>query len=238
MTWKRLHILAEGPTEEGFANEVIKPHLNQYEIDSSVQCIITKRIQRGADKKGGLTDYRKAREHLVHLMNEHRDTNCFFTTMFDIYHMPSATEPEKSFPGYETAMREIKAANFEAGLDIFAQKIKEDLVADVPRVDRLIPYFQLHEFEALIFADLNYLRALYPVACGEVQFQLLEQALHSAQGDPEKINHEQGPAARIIEQIKIYKKLTGITIAENIGLYHLRQKCHFFNVWLTKLETL
>ncbi len=238
MTWKRLHILAEGPTEEQFANDVIKPHLYQYAVNSSVQCIVTKRLRQGPDKKGGLTDYRKAREHLVRLMNEHKDTNCFFTTMFDIYHMPSSTEPEKSFPGYAEAMREIKSSHFEKGLTILAQKMKEDLQPEVPRVDRLLPYFQLHEFEALIFVDLSYLRFHYPVMCGDLQLEQLEQALQSAQSDPEKINHENGPAARIIEQIKTYRKPTGAMIAQDIGLFRLREKCHFFDLWLTSLEKL
>ncbi len=42
----RLHIIAEGQTEEAFVNELLTPHLGNFNISTSVHCITTNRKQK------------------------------------------------------------------------------------------------------------------------------------------------------------------------------------------------
>ena len=56
----RLHVLAEGQTEEGFVNEILAPELATHDIFADVHCITTGR-RHGRLFRGGLTIY----EHLA-----------------------------------------------------------------------------------------------------------------------------------------------------------------------------
>ena len=77
----RLHIIAEGQTEQNFVKQVLAPHLADFRVTAYASCILTSR-SKGA--RGGLLSY----------------THCRFTTMFDLYALPD------DFPEYVTAARQ------------------------------------------------------------------------------------------------------------------------------------
>ena len=52
----RLHITAEGQTEERYANRVLVSHLGNCQVVADVRCVKTGR-RRGRDYRGGLLDY-------------------------------------------------------------------------------------------------------------------------------------------------------------------------------------
>ena len=98
---------------------------------------------------------------------------------------------------------------------------------------QLIPYVQMHEFEALLFSDTSIL-----AASNMKVYKQLDDALQSF-SCPEEINDNEQthPSKRIMKLFIGYQKvLDGINIAREIGLAKIRQECPHFNEWITKLE--
>ena len=99
---KRLHITAEGQTEELFVRKMLTDHLGQYNICTDVRCVMTSRDKWRQDRifRGGMTNYAKAKNDIVQwLREEKQNSDVFFSTMFDLYALPF------DFPGYDKAHR-------------------------------------------------------------------------------------------------------------------------------------
>ena len=136
----RLHVTAEGRTEQAFAQKVLAPHLASFNVFVDARCVLTSKDKRAAKEyRGGLLGYERAKKDIQAWLKEDRHTECRFTTMFDLYALPD------DFPGYAEAMRINDLYDRVGTLE---QKMAED-IGD----SRFIPYIQLHEFEALILAD-------------------------------------------------------------------------------------
>ena len=98
MVWRRLYITVEGQTERKFADEILRPHLNQYSLDVRTRIVMT---NRKLGKRGGILDFAKIRDDLNRLLREDRDAEAFFTTMIDLYALPS------EFPGWDEARKKF-----------------------------------------------------------------------------------------------------------------------------------
>lgn len=223
---KRLHITAEGQTEESFVNNILKQHLANFGVYADVRCVQTGR-KKGRDFKGGMTNYAKAKNDIVRwLKEESGNTDVAFTTMFDYYALP------EDFPGFAEAslMQDPYAA---------VTKIEKELSNDIAD-RRFIPYIQLHEYEALLFVDpqkfdIEYFE--YPEGISKLQ------VIADNYGNPELINKgpDTAPSKRIISVFPDYennKPAIGSMIAQVIGIDKLRKSCIHFNEWITKLERL
>ncbi len=227
----RLHILAEGQTEEGFVNELLAPALAEHDVVADVRCITTGR-HRGAVFRGGLMSYEHLARDLTLWMKEDQKPDAWFTTMVDFYALPN------NFPGLATVPRTLAAPDRVAGLE---EELRRDIVArltDLPVSRRFIPYIQLHEFEALPFSD--------PTAFLEA-FPDNARAVHRLAGirarfrDPEAINDNPHtvPSRRILEIFPDYQKpVAGLLIAQRIGLTAIRRECQHFDAWVRRLLAL
>ena len=106
-----------------------------------------------------------------------------------------------------------------------------------------VPYVQLHEFEALAFADVEVLASvLYPIGphSSDTLIKKFREILDEA-GDPEAIDDgkETCPSRRISKFVPAYKKRAqGPIVAGRIGIHVLRSRCSHFGEWLTRLEKL
>ena len=101
---------------------------------------------------------------------------------------------------------------------------------------RFVPYVQLHEFEALLFSDPKSFSIAFP-SIG-TQLSGLE-AIRRRFETPEHIDEREdlAPSKRILGLLPDYDKpVSGPLIAKQIGLAKLRQECHHFDTWLTRLE--
>ncbi|MGH9800468.1 MAG: DUF4276 family protein, partial [Blastocatellia bacterium] len=150
-----------------------------------------------------------------------------FTTMIDLYGIHS------DFPGLDEAekLRHMP----EKRADFLEQKFAQD-IGD----QRFIPYLQLHEYEAYLFADptcfeyfyeghANEIAALKDIADGHTTPELINDGEHSA------------PSKRIIAHLPNYnraKTVVGPQVAELITLTVIRGKCPHFSTWLSQLEQL
>jgi len=105
--------------------------------------------------------------------------------------------------------------------------------------NRFIPYLQLHEFEGLLFNDINIFHQLIPP--NELSnIEELEDTFRQYE-NPEMINNNKStsPSHRLKRIISGYNKIVyGNIIAETIGLPRMRQKSPRFNNWLQILENI
>ena len=222
---QRVHIIAEGQTEERYVNKVLVPHLgNVFQVVVDVRCVHTGRDEEGRWYRGGLLDYEKARRDIQSWMNEEKkNPKVFFTTMFDLYALP------ENFHAFAEAKRER---------DPYARVcvIEEAMRKEFDHT-RFFPYVQLHEFEALILADPQKLDWEYL----EHEKAIASLVRLAESSNPEEINDGPNthPARRIIAEIQEYedqKAAVGPVVAEKIGLEVLRKRCCHFGEWIARLE--
>lgn len=219
-----LNVLCEGPTEERFVKKVLAPFLQQYNIFPKTILLTTSRKKNAY---GGMISYTQAKRDLELCMRKYSSNDSelhLFTTMFDFYALPN------DFPGYSESER---IYDVRARIKHFEQAFSNDI-----KNDRFIPYLQLHEFEALLFTDIEKLRIEYPKA--EKQIVMLKKSTDSF-ADPELINNhpDTAPSKRIIESLKnIYnynKVKSGASTAANIGLNNILNSCQHFREWVERL---
>lgn len=223
---KRLHITAEGQTEEAFVNKTLKQYLAQFGVFADVRCVLTSR-QRYKEFRGGMTTYQRAKSDITRwLREETHNTDVAFTTMFDFYALP------EDFPGYAEALRQQDSYQKVATI--------EQALADDINDHRFIPYIQLHEFETLLFVDPQKFEIEYfDKPDGIAALQSIAENFEN----PELINQgeETAPSKRIINIYRDYaanKPAIGSMIAHEIGVEAMKRGCAHFNEWLTKLEQL
>ena len=221
MTWRRLYITVEGQAEKAFADLALAPHFANYELEVKARVVVT---NRRLGKRGGVLDFETIRGDLARLMRQDPHPDAYFTTMLDLYALPS------TFPGWSDS-------NGKPALEkviTLEQALKADL-AD----RRFDPYIQLHEFEALLFCDLNHLET----RISDSHRALAHLGAEVVGLKPEEINEGAltAPSKRIIRHLPIYERVkvrVGAQAAAAIGLPALRMKCPHFNEWLERLEQL
>ncbi|HUT24413.1 MAG TPA: DUF4276 family protein [Sumerlaeia bacterium] len=223
----RLHLVVEGPSELGFAREVLKPYLAVRGVGVSPRCVETSRDRRTRKIfRGGMLVYKHLKKDLTLWMKQDRSTDAFFSTMIDLFRVPD------DFPGYVDAKRCADPYERVAQME---KALARDLSSR-----RFVPYIQLHEFEALLLCDPTAFERSFP-ARGDAVRDLARIA--SAFDSPELIDDgdDTAPSKRIIHHIPEYeyqKGSAGPLVAKRIGADLMRAKCRHFNEWVTKLETL
>jgi len=219
----RLHIIAEGQTEEEFVNSILVEHLGNFDIVTDVHCITTNLKKK---IRGGAVSYEKIKNDIIRWLNQDKNADARFTTMVDLYALPN------DFPQFDEANRKNDPYAKVKQLEIALSNDIHDY--------RFIPYIQLHEFEALILSEPSKLAERFPEYEHEVQ-QLCEMCVNFL--SPELINDEPrtAPSKRINQFIPGYessKVSVAPLIAGKIGLMKIREKCPHFHQWLTQLENL
>ncbi|MBN2003742.1 MAG: DUF4276 family protein [Anaerolineae bacterium] len=218
---RKVLVSVEGQTEETFVTEVLRPYLKPRGLTPQPVVLKTRHLPGHAAEKGGSVPYAKVKRELLGLL---RDSSAVaITTMYDFYAL------SRDFPGYATlpsGSGAQRVAHLEAAL-------REDL-AD----RRFHPYLQLHEFESLLFADVEKTHA--SLLGDRRQLEAL-RAITREFPAPEDIDegHTTAPSKRLRAVFPAYQKASdGPLITLEIGLEHLRAACPHFNIWLTWLESL
>ena len=228
--WKKIFVLTEGQTETNFVNQVLCPYFCEQEKQLIPNTIVTSTDRRkGRVYKGGISNYGKVKSDLQMLLKKAQNSsNIFVTTMIDFYGLPTDT------PGFDSS---VSIAEPYRKVENIEREIcsSESLVRPI-----FIPYIQLHEFEALLFSDVDKIKAEYVIE--NYNFSTLYNCI-AAIKNPELINNgtKTAPSKRIIGCVASYeynKPTVGVSIAKEIGLDTLRKKCRHFNEWIEKLERL
>lgn len=223
----RLYLFAEGPTEQTFADNILKPHLAKYDVFLDKIILIAHARRKGKVHRGGGRKYEPMKDDILRFLNQEKGSNVFFTTMIDLY----AIAPE--FPGLNESekLRQNPIQRVEFLEKSFATDIDDQ---------RFIPYIQLHEYEAYLFSDPSCFEFIYDNCLEKVK---ILQNITDSYETPELINDgaETAPSKRIIAQFAAYEKgkvADGSQLAELIGLETIRNNCPHFNSWLLRLESL
>ena len=213
-----IKILVEGPTEILFVNEVLKLHL--YERGIYIKPFLFQ-------KAGGVPKYSISQKQILNTIRS--DPSCFCTTMVDFYGMPT------NWPGREQANRCQGCAE---KADMVEGGILKDITGHLGNSFnplRIVPYVQMHEFEALLFSSPATLAESLGIEKSIPAFM----AIRNEFSNPEEINdnYDKCPSRRIERVFQGFKKtINGISAAGQIGLETMRQECPHFNEWITKLE--
>jgi hypothetical protein len=219
----RLNIVVEGQTEETFVNDLLVPHLAAFGVYTSVRCVATSR-SGGRWFRGGMISYEKARKDLeLWMKQEQRNTDVAFSTMFDLYRLPS------DFPAFGES---ASLAPYER-----VERI-ESALADELGHPRFIAYIQLHEFEALVLTDPKVFALYYDKQQTSIDRLV---AVRESFANPELIDDgvNTAPSKRILAEFPDYAKPTlGPLFVAAIGLPRLRDDCPHFDAWITRLERL
>ncbi|MCD4739005.1 MAG: DUF4276 family protein [Anaerolineae bacterium] len=217
---KKVLISVEGQTEETFLQEVLQPYFRSRLFLQPV-VLKTRRVPGRPANKGGSVPYPQIKQELQSLLGD--GSAIAVTTMYDFYALPH------DFPGYGTLPQ-----------GKIIQKIARLEMAwadDIPQ-RRFHPYLQLHEFEALLFADPAQI-----VTCmnGTAEQQLALSRIRQTFPNPEEIDDgaSSSPLHRIYDVFPAYQKvIDGSLIAMAIGLPAMRNACPHFNDWLNWMEHL
>jgi len=207
----RLYVVSEGQTEVTFVRDVLAPHLEPRWPG---------RLSVLAPNLQGSRPYDEVKKLVRNLLGS-PDSDVRVTTMIDLYGLSA------DFPGH-AACAELQ--NAQKRVEQMERLLFED-ISD----PRLVPYLQLHEFEALILTDLSKLADYYPA-----NKQALAKLAKRIEGQsPEEVNRTTPPSWRIRQAIPDYQKvLFGVRAVANIGLDSIRAKCRHFDSWLQRLEAL
>ena len=224
----RVNVIVEGETEEGFVKRVLAPHLSLRGVYPAAWRVLLSH-KGGRPRRGGLRSYHHPRFDIVTSLKT--DVRAYCTTMFDLYGLPD------DFPG----LSQVTSGSAREKVKRLEEAFAEDVGADVPDGDRrFIPYLQLHEFEALLFADVAKLDEALSVLQGHSKLTALHRILKEC-GGPEEIDGgaETAPSKRLKKLYPTYdKRFFGELVAEEVGVETIRSACPHFDEWLTRLEAL
>jgi len=218
----RLHAVVEGQTEETFINSVLAPELGRLRIFVDAHRITTERT-RLRTFRGGLLKYSHLRTDLdLWMRQEDRHPESWFTTMIDLYALP------EDFPCFsECAQHRDPVERVGCLESAFRRDINHP---------RFIPYIQLHEFEALLFADPRKFEVAFPGRAAEIDGLV---SIRSEFPNPEDIDDgsDSAPSKRILRIFPDFKKaVAGPVILAQIGINTLRRECRHFDGWIRRIE--
>lgn len=215
---KRLVIIAEGETEESFVNNILCPFFCSKGIYNSIQCFKTKHSH------GGMSKYSYIKKDILNIIYE---KDVVVSMMIDFYRLPS------DFPGFND-LKVTQTHKEQANL--LETRIKKDLEDSQNQLfDNFIPYIQLHEFEALVFASISGIDSLFERS--EMDYNGLMNVIQQYP-NPEDINNhpDTAPSVRLKKLISGYNKvLHGIDIINTVGMAELLEKCPRFKTWIESM---
>lgn len=215
---QRIIVICEGETEQEFCSKTLQPYFQNLGIH--IQNPLIKKSMGGIV---GWSDLKKQIE--MHLKS---DRNAFVTLFIDYYGLNRGHQ----FPSWIEAEANPSVNN---RIEILESGMFSSIESSVQ--NRFIPYIQLHEFEGLLFNDIQ---VFYEQISTE-ELVGLEELTNTFRDfkNPELINNgiETAPSKRLKRIVLGYNKIVyGNILAEAIGLSKIRAKSPRFNEWLNSLE--
>lgn len=214
----RLHIIVEGPTGETFVRELLAPALLTHNVYASDPTVM-----------GGDVRYSRVKKDI--LLRMKGDPSAYCTTFLDYYGLGPGFVAKETLGKFDSSLKK-------------KQTLEDALFRDIARElgerynhARFIPYFQMHEFEGLLFSDpeLLALELARPELAGAFR------AIREQFSTPEDINDHRAtaPSKRILALEPGYNKpVAGNLAAIGIGLASIRSSCPLFDAWVSRLERL
>jgi hypothetical protein len=210
-----VYIIAEGQTEEEFIKTTLAPYLYSNGVND-VRAIL---METSPGYRGGDVKYSRYKSNITRFLKHEADI--IVTSLIDFYKL------EKDFPKYEEASQ---IQNIIEKVSFLENSISQDILNN-----RFIPYIQLHEFEGLLFSNRKGFDYLPDVS--QQSLEELDKTIE-VNPNPELINDgaKSAPSKRLIRLIPNYRKrLYGATMALEIGMPTLLEKCPRFSNWVSRI---
>lgn len=214
--------VVEGQSEATFIREVLAPWLASRTI-----YLVASPVGKPGHKGGNV--YSSAKRDFMKFLKQRTDT--YVTSFFDFYGMTH------DWPGRKHA---DELSHDEKPLAV-ERAIKADVTSALdPSINpaRLIPYVQMHEFEALLFARPAALAEIIGQSSAEARFTEIRARAKT----PEHINDDPNtaPSKRIAKifaehAVRYRKPLHGAIAAKRISIEIMRQECQHFDQWVQAL---
>lgn len=217
-------VFAEGPTEEKFIKQVVAPSLHPLQVFVKPQMLNTSQ-----NAKGGAVTFDRLKFNARNTLKQ--NPNSVLGTFLDLYAL------DTDFPGIEEANKKTDIYSRVACLQ---NALHESIVAYVGcRPERFLPHIQPHEYEGLLFSDVNALCATEPTWAKSLD-KLTK--VRTSVDTPEHINDgfETKPSKRLENLLHPkYKKTShGPRAAERISLEVIERECLHFKTWMDALRKL
>lgn len=222
-----VNIVVEGPSERNFLQSIVAPDLGSKGI------FICPSVVGKPGHKGGNVKFERVLIDIENYLKQRSDT--VVTTMLDYFRLDS------EWPGMDDLQQRIQsgeALNLAEKAKILQaatlEAVRQKLPSIVQIESRFIPYFQMHEFEALLFSDGEILAEMLKINLNDIQ------AILDDYETPEHINTDplKAPSKQIARLACRYRKVSqGLPVAQAIGLPKMRQQCQQFNQWLNAFES-
>jgi len=214
---KRVVIICEGETEREFCKNILAPYFVTRGI--FIQSPLIKRSM------GGVVRWNILKKEIETYLYEE---GVCVTMLIDYYGLYN----KHAFPSWENG--EI-IADKNKRMDFLEAAMKQDIGAAIRH--RFLPYLQLHEFEGLLFNNIEVFYEQVPKNELIGKTELIKT--FQDYDNPEMINNNKdtSPSNRLKRIIEGYNKiLYGHYFAEAIGLEKIRNKSPRFNNWLKAIE--
>ena len=218
-------VIVEGQSEQSFLRSVLAPYLGERSWYIRADLIGT------SGHKGGGVSFERFSKDVRNALKQINDT--YISSMFDFFRLDSRWPGMDELERAACAGRTLDKVLLSEILERHTLNKLKEMFPQYTITSRVIPYFSFHEFEALLFSDVQKLSE----GLG-VQEQDLQRILDHYTGDPELINTDPSKApSKVIEHMNPqYKKvLRGSLIAASIGVPKMQDKCSCFNSWVTRL---
>ncbi|HRQ30593.1 MAG TPA: DUF4276 family protein [Saprospiraceae bacterium] len=214
----RVIIICEGQTEQEFCKKILYPYFLEKGI-----LVEAPRIKK---TMGGIVSWNTLKNQILNHLQS--DKSSVVTTLIDYY----GIKPSHGYPKWKIAEQQIDK---NLRMEILEQGMKDDIDENINI--RFLPYFQLHEFEGLLFIGVEIFYELF-YEHEIVNKEELEKIFIQFD-NPEMINDspDTTPSKRLKRIISGYnKEVYGNIIAEQIGLERIRNKSPRFDAWIKKIS--
>ena len=222
----RVLIIVEGSTERAVVEQVFAPHFGGHGI------WLHAKVVGKPGHKGGIRNFELVRKEVIALMNQEKHS--FISTFFDYYGLPA------SWPGISKAQG--KPAHEKARIIETAMlENVRSILSESDNLNRFLPYVQMHELEALLYANPLVMASVFE--CPNLASSFSEVVRQCGECEEIDDNPDTAPSRRIARLFPGYRKGSSLNahapiIIKQIGVDAIRQACPHFNTWLSKLETL
>ncbi|HEY0460120.1 MAG TPA: DUF4276 family protein [Pyrinomonadaceae bacterium] len=213
---KPLYVIVEGDTEEEF----FKNNLIDYFAEQGIFEVRPIKIITKGSYKGGFVNYDHLKRDAGIYLKQRNDT--IVSTFIDYFRIPN------NIPEYDNCR---KIHNIDDRIKCLEVAMKNDIGSE-----RFIPYIQKHEFEALLFSSNSGFEYCFEVSESKETGKIIDDY-----PNPEEINDKPAtsPSNRLKKIRPLYNKvLEGNTIALEVGLSAMFEKCPRFKAWINSLVEL
>ena len=226
-----LYIIVEGQSEEKFVKEVLAPYFANKNIFLYAECVITGQTKLGKACKGGGNSYKLYKNHIRKRIKQYeKQSNYYFSTMIDLYAIPN------DFPKIDEAKR------YYSDKYQYVSFLEDAFCNDVGKRN-FLPYIQLHEFETLLFCNIDAIvDEFFDLEDAHLRNRIEEDI--SSYDNIELINdsHATAPSKRLDSYTNGEycgrKTTASINILKATSIEIIKERCSHFNDWLNKIENL